>query len=505
MLILPLSIFMTTIFTILIIFRVKTRHMLKYSEKIPGPKTLPILGNALDFGLRHEDYLDRIIQLVKKHLPVVRVWIGPFLIIGVTDPKHIEAVMSSHKHIQKAYFYATLMPWLGTGLLTSWGKKWKVHRKILTPSFHFQILEKFIDVFNSNGDILVQRLSSHVNGPKFDITNYIVTCTLDVICESTMGVSVKAQSNGTTQYVNAVSRMGEIVMLRSLKPWLYPDTLFAATALKRLQTKCLNVLHRTTETVIRTRKLDLLAETRNKGAEQREEHVFGRKRHVNFLDLLIEVSSNSGAGLTELEIREEVDTFMFEGHDTTSSCSLFTLWALAKHQDVQERVLHELRTIFDNTDRKAKYEDLQAMKYLEQVIKESLRLYPSVPLFGRELTEDVLVDGYVFPAGSNVIFIPQMTHMNPDYFPDPEKFDPDRFLPENTVNRHPYCYIPFSAGPRNCIGQKFAMLEVKSLLSKLLRNYKFYLGDPEEKMKLNGELVLRSINGINLKLERRDW
>lgn len=497
--------FLIIIFTIIIIFRVKARHLLKYSEKIPGPKTLPILGNALDFGLKYEDYLDRIMALVNKYLPVMRVWIGPFLIITVTEPNYIEAIMNSQKHIHKAFVYSSLMPWLGTGLLTSWGKKWKVHRKILTPSFHFQILEQFLDVFKIKGDILVQRLSRHVNGPRFDITDYIVTCTLDVICESTMGVSVNAQSNSRTEYVSAVSSMGNIVMQRSMKPWLYPEVVFAATALKRLQTKCLDVLHHTTNSVIRARKQDLLTEARTKSAEQREEDAFGRKRHVNFLDLLIKASSNAGAGLTEQEIREEVDTFMFEGHDTTSSCCLFTLWALAKHQDLQERVLNELRAIFGNSDRDAKYGDLQEMKYLEQVIKESLRLYPSVPIFGRELTEDVLVDGYVFPAGSHAVFIPQITHMNPEYFPNPEKFDPDRFLPENILNRHPYCYIPFSAGPRNCIGQKFAMLELKSLLSKLLRNYKFSLGDPEEKMKLIAELVLRSKNGINLKLEGREW
>ncbi|GFG34777.1 hypothetical protein Cfor_09045, partial [Coptotermes formosanus] len=501
-------------------------------------------------------------KLINQYGPVMRLWLGPLLIIAVTTPKQAEAVMGSNAHLRKACFYKNITPWLGTGLLTSSGKKWRAHRKMLTPSFHFEILKQFMEVFNRNGDILVRRLSSHVDGPQFDVTSYITMCTLDVICESTMGVSVKAQTGGSAEFVSSITRLTNAIVERSLKPWWYNNTIFALSTLKRVQDKCLAVLHDRTNSVIKTRKQELLAGRGVQNMERSKDDEFGKDglgfqklsngrdlrsarvtvsrrqmRHtwsvkgrmscfeLRYADCrpLIQTSavgmptksdgnsstvqkqaSQDGDPLTDLEIREEVDTFMFEGHDTTASCCLFTLWALAKHQDVQDNVVAELRAVLGDSDRAASFSDLNEMKYLEQVIKESLRLYPSVPLFGRELTEDIVVDGYVLPAGANIVFLPFSNHRNPQYFPDPEKFDPDRFLPENCIGRHPYSYIPFAAGPRNCIGQKFAMLELKSLLSKILRNYKLCPGDPDEELKFVLELVLRSQKGIRLKLERRN-
>ncbi|KAF4517608.1 hypothetical protein B566_EDAN002839 [Ephemera danica] len=168
------------------------------------------------------------------------------------------------------------------------------------------------------------------------------------------------------------------------------------------------------------------------------------------------------------------------------------------------RCVEELDDIFCGSDRDPNITDLGNMKYLERVIKETLRLQPPAWFVGRRLEKNMKFDGYdAFPANTVIHVNIFSIHRNPEIYPDPEKFDPDRFLPENCVGRHPYAYIPFSAGPRNCIGQRFAMFEAKEVISTLLRHFRLESCDP----KLNGvpcpDVLLRPYNGVRLRLHLR--
>ena len=137
---------------------------------------------------------------------------------------------------------------------------------------------------------------------------------------------------------------------------------------------------------------------------------------------------------------------------------------------------------------------------MERCIKESLRLYPSVYFISRILGEDLrLTNGYLLPKSTDVFIHIYDVHRNPDVYPDPERFDPDRFLPENCQNRHPYAYLPFSAGPRNCIGQKFAILELKAALCAILSNFVLEPIDTQENIKLVADIVLRTKEDIKIK------
>ncbi|KDR21746.1 cytochrome P450 4C1-like [Zootermopsis nevadensis] len=500
MLLLLLSLVAAALYLVLQHYRAKMRPLVEKAEKIPGPQTQPLFGNALKFGTSTKQFFDYMMWLTGTHGPIARVWVGPVLAVLLADPKYIEIILGSNKIIDKAILYKFGEPWLGKGMLTNSGLTWKRHRKIIMPAFHVKILDKFVHIFNANSAILLDRLAKHVGGPGFDVYPYMNLVTLDVICESAMGVKINAQLDSSSDYVNSVQILGDAMFRRAFMPWLHLDSIFALSSLGRMQKKCLTVLHGMTKKVIKSRKEQILnSET---GEQETDLHDIGAKQKYAFLDLMIQ-AVRDGATLTDQELQEEVDTIMLAGHDTTTSALSFSCWCLAENPDVQEKVVSELREIFGDSNRDATLRDLQEMKYLEQVIKETLRLFPSVPVFGRFVTEDLPMGDYVLPAGCNVGFNPYMLHRNPEYFPEPEKFDPDRFLPENCLGRHPYCYIPFSAGPRNCLGLKFAMLEMKAILSALLRRYRLLQSNPPHQLDLTVVLVLESLTGVVLRLDSR--
>jgi len=206
-----------------------------------------------------------------------------------------------------------------------------------------------------------------------------------------------------------------------------------------------------------------------------EDNDIGEKKRLAFLDLMLE-SAQNGALITDTEIKEQVDTIMFEGHDTTAAGSSFFLSLMGIHQEIQDRVLAELDSIFGDSQRPAtfqvsyhggkktvitemplflKWQDTLEMKYLERCLMETLRMYPPVPLIARELQEDLKLNSgnYVIPRGATVTVATVLLHRNPKVYANPNVFDPDNFLPERQANRHYYAFVPFSAGPRSCVGE----------------------------------------------------
>jgi len=265
----------------------------------------------------------------------------------------------------------------------------------------------------------------------------------------------------------------------------------------------LNKLQSFTMRVIKERKLSR-KQTR-KETSNNDMNDIGLKKRQAFLDLLLDVNEQENQFFTDDDIRDEVNTFIFAGHDTTSVGICWALFMIGLHKDIQERIYEEIIEILgDDPSKAATFRDLNEMKYLERVIKETLRIYPSVPNISRKMNEDIVIGGYTIPKDSYVALQIYFIHRDERYFKDPEKFDPDRFLPENIEGRHSYAFVPFAAGPRNCIGQRFALLEEKSIISTIIRNFKITSTQKRDEIKLLQELVLRSFNGIDLQLERRE-
>ncbi|CAG7786051.1 unnamed protein product, partial [Allacma fusca] len=176
-----------------------------------------------------------------------------------------------------------------------------------------------------------------------------------------------------------------------------------------------------------------------------------------FLDLLLHEQQKGELKISDQDIRDETSFFIFAGHDTTSSTLTWAVYLLASNLEEQEKLHLELDSIFgDNYARTVNASDLHKMKYLECCIKETLRLYPPAPFFSRKIEKDLILDDKAtIPNGTDVLLLPWLTHRLPEFFPEPEKFIPSRFLPENSVGRHPYAFIAFSGGPRNCMGESF--------------------------------------------------
>ncbi|NWX17662.1 CP4V2 protein, partial [Aegotheles bennettii] len=475
-------------------------------KPIPGVSPCyPVLGNAPLFEQEGEGFFKQLQIYVEefRSWPLFKLWIGPLPVVVLYHPDSVEVILNSSKHIEKSFLYKFLHPWLGTGLLTSTGDKWRSRRKLITPTFHFSILTDFLEVMNEQGSILLEKLEKHVDKEPFDVFLYVTLCALDIICETAMGKNVGAQENKDSEYVRAIYRMGDLIQRRQMSPWLWPGFVFMLFKEGREHERSLKILHNFTDTVIAEKAAELENTKQGKCDTDGNCEENGSKKRKAFLDMLLCATDDEGNKLSYRDIREEVDTFMFEGHDTTAAAMNWVLYLLGRNPEAQKKVHRELDEVFGNTERPVTVDDLKQLRYLECVVKESLRLFPSVPLFARTLREDCSIRGYQIPKGANVLVITYALHRDPEIFPDPEEFRPERFLPENSKGRHPYAYVPFSAGPRNCIGQRFAQMEEKTILALILRRFWVDSCHEREELGIAGELILRPNKGIWIKLKRR--
>lgn len=228
----------------------------------------------------------------------------------------------------------------------------------------------------------------------------------------------------------------------------------------------------------------------------------GEKNRLAFLDLMIE-STYCGVNITDHEIKEEVDTIMFEGHDTTAACASFALCLLACYPHVQERLFEEQKLIFGDVKRAATFADTTQMHYLERVILETIRLYPPVPAIAREVDENIPLASrpLTIPAGATVVICTFKIHRREDLYKDPLVFNPDRW--NEMEQRNYYGFIPFSAGPRSCVGRKYAMLKLKILLSTVCRNYIIQSSCKESDFKLQGDIILKRTDGFRIQIVPR--
>ncbi|XP_061719893.1 cytochrome P450 4C1-like [Cydia pomonella] len=457
-------------------------------DKLPGPKKWPVLGNVFILSVTsHEQYFILVREFVKQYGDRFVFKVFNTRVLNICGAKDTEVILSHSRNITKSSHYTFVEPMLGTGLLLSTGNKWHRRRKLLTPTFHFNILKNFAVVMEERSRSFVRQLRE-TKGSEVEVASLIKDFTLYTICETAMGISLDLdKSKPALDYLDAVINIGPLILERSVSFWLHSDLIYYRLPAGKRQKKYLKTIHSFADNLIHGRKQQRLRDMEE--FETIEEA--GVKRRLAFLDLLLEVESK---GEIDVEgIREEVNTFMFEGHDTTANALTFGIMLLAAHPEVQDKIREEYRKIIGEADRAFTMTDFTEMKYLEAVIKETLRLYPSVPFIGRTVTEDFMLDDVLVRAGTQVAVRIYDLQRREDLFPEPHKFKPERFL---GADHRPYAFVPFSAGPRNCIGQRFAMMEMKCVLSMICSEFRLEPRIKSHRPALAADLVLRAVEPI---------
>ncbi|PNF39482.1 Cytochrome P450 4C1 [Cryptotermes secundus] len=468
-------------------FRFRRRRMEALAAKLPGPTAWPLIGSALQFLGSSHDLVATISRILHRYQTPTAFWLGPRLYVAIARPADIEAVLTSPHALERDPVYRFLEPWFGNGIFTAQVSTWRINRKHILPTFSPRILQDFVDVFSAQAQILVRKLAEEVGKGAFDVSHYVNLCSLDIICETAMGLSIGAQDGNNSDYIRSTDRLCQITTLRVFKLWLHPDWLFNLTPLGREQARHLRCTHNMVNAVVRRKRLEHGLNS-NDGSTSRKV----------LIDHLLELT---GKRLDDQQLKDEVTTMIAAGKDTTSTVTSFVLLVLAIHRDEQEKVAEELHTIFGDSGRPATSRDLHEMQYLELCIKETMRMFSVGPIIARHLTRDVPLSDVVLPGGSSVAICIQHVHMDPEHFPEPHKFKPERFVSAN--RRHPFSYIPFSAGPRNCIGLRYAVLAVKTMVSTILRHYKITTPLKMADIELKLEVLLKPVQGFPLVLEPR--
>lgn len=303
---------------------------------------------------------------------IFKIYAGHSPLVFLCTPETAEPLLSSYSNLRKSLIYNNLHPWLGPdGLLTSHGETWRVHRKVLTPAFHFQVLENFLPIINEQAEMLIDQLGQLDHTESVNLFPILSKCALGIICETAMGLNVHAKENkeSVSEFQRNTELCAKLFIKRAMQPWTWINFIYAVTKNGALSSKVLHSLHRFTTKVIQERQKETVVLDPSPVKEANfDVPKQVRQKRPAFLDLLLE---HFRKGVLSCEdLRQEVDTFMFAGHDTSAQTLTWTLFALGIHPEIQRKVHKELDRVFGNDKigdvTKA---DVGDLVYLDSVLK----------------------------------------------------------------------------------------------------------------------------------------
>ncbi|XP_041507689.1 cytochrome P450 4A10-like [Microtus oregoni] len=471
-------------------FYLRRQWLLKAFQQFPSLPFHWFFGHKQFEG---DQELQVIMKTVENFPSAFPRWLwGSQAYLTVYDPDYMKVILG--RSDPKAHgAYRLLAPWIGYGLLLLNGQPWFQHRRMLTPAFHYDILKPYVKTMADSVLLMLDKWEQlAAQDSSIEIFQHISLMTLDTImkCAFNHKGSVQVDGNYKT-YIQAIADLNKLFYSRVRNIFHQNDTIYSLSSNGRLADRACQLAHDHTDGVIKMRK--------NQLQDEGELEKVKKKRRLDFLDILLFARKENGDSLSDKDIRAEVDTFMFEGHDTTASGLSWIFYALATHPEHQQRCREEVQSLLGDGS-SITWDHLDQMPYTTMCIKEAMRLYPPVPGVSRELNTPVTFpDGRSLPKGIPVILSIYALHHNPKLWPNPEVFDPSRFAPDSP--RHSHSFLPFSGGARNCIGKQFAMNELKVVVALTLLRFEL-LPDPTRVPIPLLQIVLKPKNGIYLHLKK---
>jgi cytochrome P450 len=441
--------------------------------KVPlGPSGHPILGVMPEFNRDTLGFIERC----HDYGDVVRARFFYVPAYFLFNPDDIEYILSTNaKNFIKSMslrsnFFRRL---LGNGLLTSEGEFWRRQRRLAQPAFHRQRISAY-------GDVMVEfterMIHSWQPGETRDIHRDMMRLTLEIVARTLFNADVSGDAD----------RVGRILS-EIVKPFASQATLKWILD-NRLPTPAHFRFHRTVKQIDEI-VYRIIAERRASGRDEGD-----------LLSMMLQAQDEDGSQMTDKQLRDEVMTLFLAGHETTALTLSWSWYLLGLNPETEQKFHAELDEVLNG--HKPTFADLPRLKYTEKIAKESMRLYPPAFGVGREAINDCEIGGYYIPAKAQVFAFQWVTQRDPRYFEAPDKFDPDRWTDEFASQLPKYAYFPFGGGPRACIGNTFAMMEIVLALATIGQKFRLALA-PDHKVELYPAMSLRPKNGIRVVVHKR--
>ena len=457
---------------------------------LPYAPTEPILGNLREMvklGL-HQLHLKHLLKLGN----VFGFFMGRRPILVVADPDLLKQILikDSEKFLNRFDAFKPKAPFHHSLLILKDGD-WKRVRSILSPTFTSGKLKQATYLIEECLERLLDNLSKAAKADgRTEIWSMYGKFTLDVILSTAFGKRLDVQyGKKNTKIEKELYSFFQFTNLAKAVDILNPPGWVRKFASHHLSSRDPSYFVSLLKPVLEERK------------------EAGMKSRCDFLDLMLAESSAGLSKLTDDEIMAQAITFLLAGYDTTANALSYTTYLLALNPNIQEKLYQEVKVKFDedSDERLPIHERIQALKYLDQVFSESLRLYPPGYFLIRSAKENFYVNGVCVPPCVEIMVPVYAIHHNPEFWDNPEKFDPERFTLDARSKRHPCMYLPFGNGPRNCIGMRFALLEAKIALVKIIKQFKFEkLSDTKVPLPLKSGVTLTPKHGIHIKIVCRE-